>query len=242
MRYRLLEAFEALFSGKAYLHRSPTHGDRVAVELYEDLFVLNRSPSFAASVRRGACGVNVANRATGIAARRGDGSFGELLPHAVPVSEPDHAVMRGPIANIQIGVETKILATAIGKQVQERISSLIEQAQQFRARNPDCICVAIVGVNHAPAYVAYDGSRTTPTDGTKYPHPIQQAPAAMRKVHEKLKSVFDEVLALPFVATNISPFAFSWVDDKAVEDEYGAALIRLSQTYERRFPSPAHTR
>jgi hypothetical protein len=235
VNYKLLDEFRALFDGTIYRHRSSTNGDRVAHGLYEDMLALGRSPKYVAGVSTGTRVVNAANKATGIAARRGDGSFGELLPHVPPLALPGYSVRRGPIANIEIGVETKILATAIGKQVQERISSLIEQAQVFRHRNANCICVAIVGLNYAPSYLAYEGERTTATDGAKYPHPIQQAATAEAKVRAELKGVFEEVVILPFVATNQDPFAFSWANTTAVANEYGAALLRISQEYERRF-------
>jgi len=203
--------------------------------LYEDLLTLGRSSTLVAGISAGTRVVNTANKATGIKARRGDGSFGERLPHVDGTILPGYSVQRGTIANIEIGVETKILATAIGKQVQERISSLVEQAQVFRHRNPDCICVALVGINYAKSYVAYEGDRMTATNGLKYPHPIQQAAVAEQKVRLELKGVFEEVIVLPFVATNEPPFNFGWANSIAVANEYGAALVRISQEYERRF-------
>jgi len=207
----------------------------VAVELYEDMLALSRSAKFVAGVSAGTRVVNAANRTTGIQARRGDGSFGELLPPVQPVALSGYTVRRGPIANIEVGVETKILATAIGKQVQERISSLIEQAQVFRTRNPSCICVAIVGLNYAPSYLAYEGERTTLTNGSKYPHPAQQAPAAEAKVRAELRPHYFEVIVLPFRATNQSPLAFAWTNAAGVANEYGAALLRISNEYERQY-------
>ncbi len=235
MKYKALDDFRDLFLGGVYRHRLSTNGDRVAHGLYEDLLNIGRSKKFVSGVTVGSRVVNAANRATGIKARRGDGSFGERLPHVTPQMLPGHAVKRGPIANIEVGVETKILATAIGKQIQERISSLIEQAQAFRRKNSDCICVALVGINYAPHYVAYEGERTTETDGAKYPHPIQQAAKAEAKVRLELKDVFEEVVVLPFIATNKEPFEFDWVNLSAVANEYSAALIRISKEYERRF-------
>ncbi|MGH8568671.1 MAG: hypothetical protein ACREXU_11815 [Gammaproteobacteria bacterium] len=36
MSYRLLDTFRATFEGKRYLHRDPSLGDFVAMQLYED--------------------------------------------------------------------------------------------------------------------------------------------------------------------------------------------------------------
>jgi hypothetical protein len=203
--------------------------------MYEDLLALGRSPKFVAGVSSGACVVNTRNLVTGRKTRRGDGSFGELLPHLNPEAFKGYAVRRGPIANLQIAVETKILATAIGKQIQERISSLKEQATAFRHKNPDVICVAMVGINYAPSYLAYEKQRTQLTDGKEYPHPSQQAAAAEARARAELQSHFEEVIILPFVATNQPPLSFSWANTKTTTNEYGAALIRISQEYERRF-------
>jgi hypothetical protein len=75
--FKLLAEFEALFSGVVYLHRISTRGDRVAGYLYEDLFDLARSPKYVARVIDQTRVLNTTNRATGLAARRGDGTFGE---------------------------------------------------------------------------------------------------------------------------------------------------------------------
>lgn len=236
MPYQLLKEFRSLFERKVYHHRSSTNGDKVAIQMYEDLLSLGRSKKYVSRVSTGSHVVNTRNLVTGRKTRRGDGSFGELLPHLQPQAFEGHAVRRGPIANLEIGVETKILATAIGKQVQERISSLKDQAVVFRSKNPNVICVAIVGINYAKSYLAYEGTRTQMTDGKGYPHPVQQAAAAEAKVRAELASDFEEVIILPFVATNQDPFLFSWTNTQVVTNEYGAALIRISQEYEQRFP------
>ena len=154
VRYQLLEEFRKLFDGEVYRHRSSQNGDRVAYQLYEDLLALGRSPKLVAGIAGGSRVINTKNRVTGKQVRRGDGTFGEALPHAIAEAVAGYSVGRGPIANIELAVETKILATAIGKQVQERVSSLTEQAVVFRNGNPDVICVALVGINYAPSYLA----------------------------------------------------------------------------------------
>jgi hypothetical protein len=115
------------------------------------------------------------------------------------------------------------------------VSSLTDQAVVFRNGNPDVICVAIVGINYAPSYLAYEGERTQLTDGKKYAHPIQQAAAAEAKVRADLQGVYEEVIVLPFVATNQPSLAFQWANLTKVQNEYGAALIRISREYQRRF-------
>src|SRR4051812_38709361 len=124
VQYQLLDEFRGLFEGQIYRHRSSQNGDRIAYQLYEDLLALARSPKLLEGIAQGTRVVNTKNRATGRYVRRGDGSFGERLPHVDALAVPGYAVRRGPIANIEIAAETKILATAIGKQVQERVSSL----------------------------------------------------------------------------------------------------------------------
>ena len=211
------------------------NGDRIAYQLYEDLLDLGRSPKLVIGMAAGTRVVNTKNRVTGRQARRGDGTFGELLPHTDPLAVANYSVRRGPIANIEIAAETKILATAIGKQVQERVSSLTDQAAVFRNRNPDVICVAIVGINYAPSYLAYEGERTTLTDGKLHAHPVQQASTAELKVRADLQNVYEEVIVLPFAATNQPPHDFQWANATKVRNEYGAALVRISQEYQRRF-------
>jgi hypothetical protein len=233
--YQLLEEFRRLFERQIYRHRSSQQGDRVAYQLYEDLLALGRSAKLSARISDGTRVVNTRNRVTGRHVRRGDGTFGERLPHVDADAVPGYSVRRGPIANIEIAAETKILATAIGKQVQERISSLTDQATVFRNGNPNVICVAIVGINYAPSYLAYEGVRTQLTDGSKYAHPIQQAANAEAKVRLELQRIYEEVIVLPFVATNQPPLDFQWANLTKVQNEYGAALIRISQEYERRF-------
>ena len=47
--------------------------------------------------------------------------------------------------------------------------------------------------------------------------------------------IYDELIILPFVATNQPPHAFGWAKSESMLNEYGAALIRISQTYDQRF-------
>ena len=76
-------------------------------------------------------------------------------------------VARGPVATIEIGAETKILAKAMIKQIDRVISDLINQVTQFKRGGGSPICVAFIGINFAEQYVSFEGRRRWPTDGKK---------------------------------------------------------------------------
>src|SRR5437867_2825570 len=82
--------------------------------------------------------VNAGNRITGQAARRGDGTFGELVPNMVAIIAPSFTVARGPVGVLEVGAETKIFSTALGKQQRERVGDINGQADTFRKHNPEC--------------------------------------------------------------------------------------------------------
>ncbi len=107
MAYRLLESFRALFSGQPYLHRRSNLGDWVAMHFYEDLHAIGRSTSYVSRVDTGISVLNTQNRRQGINARRGDGSFGEIVPRVEPIKDKGFVVCRGPIATIEIGVRVQ---------------------------------------------------------------------------------------------------------------------------------------
>lgn len=144
-------------------------------------------------------------------------------------------VARGEIANIEIGVETKILAKAMIKQIDRVIGDLVRQVEQFKKTGGNPICVGLVGVNYAARYTGYEGTAEWPTDGRKHKHPIQEAQAAESRVLAQAAPAFDEFQVLRFRAENTEPFAFAWVDHAQTAKEYGALLIRLSREYDRRF-------
>jgi hypothetical protein len=75
--------------------------------------------------------VNLANRAIGRPSRRGDGTFGELVPTAIAVIESGFLVARGEVANIEIGAETKIPAKAMIKRIDRVIGDLVRQVEEF---------------------------------------------------------------------------------------------------------------
>jgi hypothetical protein len=235
VQYRLLEAFRSLFDGVKYEHRKSTLGDHVASFLYEDLVALARSPKLLQRVREGIAGVNAANVTVGRSARRGDGTFGEIVPGIAAVVVPGYVVPRGRIASVEIGAETKILAKAMIKQIDRVVNDLTTQVTHFKASNPRAICIAIVGVNHAAEYLSFEGTRTFPTDGRRYKHPVQEAAEATSRLVARAQPAFDEFVILPFEATNSPPYPFAWRNEQETRIEYGAALARISREYESRF-------
>ena len=84
--------------------------------------------------------LNVQNNGAEVsAARRGDATFGEIIPGETPVVEPAIRLTRGPIATVEIGVEVKILAKAMIKQIDRVINDLSEPSHPIpaRRRQPD---------------------------------------------------------------------------------------------------------
>ncbi len=231
----LLRSFRGLFEGTLYKHRDSSLGDFVASQLYEDLVALNKSAALVRRVQAHECVVNLANKAVGKPGRRGDGTFGELVPTVVAITEKGLHVSRGEIANIQIGAETKILAKAMIKQIDRVIGDLVRQVDEFRKAGGNPICVALVGVNYSESYTSYEGERPWPTDGKKYKHPIQEAAAAEQRLREKALPSFDEFLFLRFRATNVPPYPFEWVDFEQTKNHYAALLLRVSREYDERF-------
>ena len=235
-QYRLLQTFRDLFQGVRYLHRNSSLGDAVAVQLYEDLVRLNKSSKLVERVRQHDRVINLKNVTVGRAARRGDGTFGELVPAVVAIAEKGFLVGRGPVANIEIGAETKILSKAMIKQIDRVISDLVRQVYHFKKTGGNPICVAFVGINHAESYLSFEGTREFQTDGKKNKHPFQEAPEAERRLLQQAKPEFDEFLVLKFRATNVEPYPFTWVDYNQTSLEYAALMTRISREYDRRFP------
>lgn len=233
--YAVLKAFRSLFEGRPYFHRDSSLGDRVASYLYEDLYNLGKSTKLRERVGDRSRVLNAQNLTVGILRRRGDGTFGERVPAAQAITDEGFAVARGPVANIEIGVETKILAKAMIKQIDRVIGDLMRQTQEFKKRGGHPICVGIVGVNFAEQYTSYEGERTFPTDGRKYKHPIQEAAEAISRLRQRVAPSFDEFLILRFNASNTPPHSFSWVHESDTLLEYSALLTRLSREYDRRF-------
>lgn len=234
--FRMLTEFSRIFEGRRYRHRSSTQGDIVAIQLYEDLVAVACSDKLLARIRRRERVLNSQNRRTGVKARRGDGTFGEILPGESAIDDPGFAVARGPIATVEIGVEVKVLAKAMIKQIDRVINDFRNQAQQFRRGNGRPICVGVVGINQASYYVGYEGRRKFRTTGSGgFLHPFQEAPRAERRLVDEAGPAFDEFLVFRFLATNESPYPFRWANYQATRREYAAALVRISRRYEQRF-------
>lgn len=231
---RLLNTFRSLFEGKPYLHRKSNLGDLVAAEFYEDLVALNKSRKLTERVQAHDRVINLKNTTIGKKARRGDGTFGELVPTAVALVEKEFVVARGPTANLEIGAETKILAKAMIKQIDRVVGDLLRQVMMFK-RHGNPICVGFVGINFADKYTSFEGKREFPTDGKKYKHPIQEAEAALNHLTRDAQPAFDEFLVLRFSVTNDSPYPFNWVDYNSLLLEYNALLTRVSRQYDQRF-------
>lgn len=235
MAYQLLDTFTGLFQGQAYLHRNSNLGDSVAMRLYEDLHELGRSRKLVHRVDTGLSIINTQNTRRGVKARRGDGSFGEIVPNEAPIKDKGFAVCRGPIATIEIGIEIKILMKAMIKQIDRVISDLKRQAEHFRSRGGNPVCVGVVGINRAPYTRTYEGTRSFKTDGSgSYRHPIDEADKAERRLLQLAAPSFDEFIILRFEATNEEPYTFAWSNERSTLLDYGAALARISQQYEAR--------
>ena len=234
--YRLLKEFRGLFENTKYEHRRSNLGDFVAMHLYEDLLAANRSDRYVLSVENMSRVLNVQNKRKGIEARRGDGTFGELIIGEEPLIDPGYKVARGPVATVEIGVEIKILAKAMIKQIDRVKSDLAHQVQNFkhRAGSSMPICLGIVGINYAAVTTSYEGERSYRTDGGKFKHPIQEAEQARLRL-TTVAPLYDEFLILKYRASNESPYLFEWVNEKDTKLDYGAALMRISNEYQKRF-------
>ncbi len=116
------------------------------MHLYEDLLTVARSPKLVASVGRHERVLNLQNVRRGIVARRGDGTFGEIIPGESPMVELGYKVARGPIATVEIGVEVKILLKAMIKQIDRVINDLRNQVIQFRRGGENPICIGVIGI------------------------------------------------------------------------------------------------
>jgi hypothetical protein len=203
--------------------------------LPEDLYTLNRSAKLNGRIDERQRVLNVENRLRGVRARRGDGTFGEIIPHAVAVDIPNFIVGRGPVATVEIGSEVKILAKAMIKQIDRVMTDLQNQKREFERAGGNPIAVGIVGINQAIRYVSYEGEAAWPTTGTDgHKHPIQEAAEAERRLRARVAADFDEFLILRFRATNEAPYAFEGVDERQTEMDYGAVLTRILRKYEVR--------
>jgi hypothetical protein len=228
--FKLLDRFEETFRGVPYYHRNSQLGNRIADYLFEDLYAVDPKSRLRIDVNAGRVVLNPKGVSPGLRARRGDGSLGPLIPGRFPRPFQGHAVPVGPTAEVDIGIEVKILAKAMIKQIDRVISDLCGQAHHFKTKSPEAITVGIVGLNLAPSYTSYESERAYPT-GAYGPHPVVEAPEAERRLRESAEPCFSEFLILPFKATNVSPYPFQWANLERTRDSYAAALSRLLRRY-----------
>lgn len=241
--YRVLDGIERLFRGVEYHPRRSTQGDAVAAELYEDLFAVSKikfpTGKYVGRVLTGSHVLNPKNRTVGMTIRRGDGTFGDIVPVGAPILVPGFSVKRWHNASVDIGAEVKMLATAQQRQARRVENDLRDQVEHFQNRQgshrPKPLTVAIVGVNHAQQFSSRIGKMVTPTTGKgSTRHPFQEAAAATKTVLSA-KPLYYEFLLVDYVATNNSPFSFAFLNRNKVLLEYGALLARLATEYEARF-------
>jgi hypothetical protein len=199
--------------------------------LFEDLSQHKASATF---VQRVEAGTEVANRGgkiqTSRLIRRNDSICGAPPAGLLSLkSISGFSVKDGPVAEPHIGCEVKILAKSQTKQIDRVINDLEGFASRMRRLHQHCINIAIVGVNHESDYVSYEGNRS-------FKHELGQDEAD--HTHDRLRvlsDVYDEVLVLPFEATNQPPYPFGWVYPTSAKLDYGAILTRVGAEYERRF-------
>jgi hypothetical protein len=136
------------------------------------------------------------------------------------------------VATIEIGVEVKIMAKAMIKQIDRVKNDLANQVVEFRHREGSRppICVAVVGINFAEVTTGYEGDRSYRTDGGHHKHPIQEADEAARRL-VSVAAKYDEFLILKYRAKNEPPYLFEWVNQKDITQSYIAALMRISNEY-----------
>jgi hypothetical protein len=229
--FRLLEAFRRLFDGKVYRPRSSTKGDEVSSYLFEDLHSLARSPKFVARAKSHEIVVNSGNTIQGKKGRRGDGTLGELVPGETAQSIEGFSVLRGAVAQLQIGSEAKTLATKMIAQIDRVMNDLEGQAKTFKKHRAEAITVGIIGVNWATEFTSVLGKNTF---DAKVP-PSREAEEVERRIRERVEPHYDELVFLSYRASNRDPYPFEWVNESRTKKNYGSALIRISTEYEKRF-------
>jgi hypothetical protein len=239
--FRLLDAFRKLFFGVQYRPRRSTQGDAIAAELYEDLYIVasgrSGSAKLVSGVNAGSRVLNPKNRTRGLTVRRGDGTFGEIIPGQVPVAVAGFVVQRAENAFVEIGCEVKILATAQQRQARRVDSDLRDQASDFKHRTGVSapITVAVVGVNYAQSFVSVLGKNTFPTNGSgANRHPFQEA-AQARAIVMSAQPLYDHFILIEYEATNIPPYPFAFVNLQSLRADYAAVLARIARDYEARF-------
>jgi hypothetical protein len=229
--FRLLATFRAQFERNIYKHRNPRIGNLIGRELYEDLFLHELSRAYVEHVNSGLVAADSSGSVSGRKLlRRNDTMFGRIPAAAVVKRRPGFAVPEGPIADPRIGCEVKIIAKDPLSQIDRVISDLGSFAQRVKRVSPQAVSVAIVGVNFEKDYLSYEGDKTY-SDRLKGHEPAE----AIRRIERELSDAYDELVILPFEASNRSPYQFRWSSPKRSRDEYAAALTRIGERYQERF-------
>lgn len=219
------------------------------MQLFEDLLALSKSVKLTQRIRSQQWAINTANKAHGVKARRGDGTFGELVPGEPVKVDPDYQVARGIIATVEIGAEAKILNKAMIKQIDRVMKDLREQVKDFnRGTGSNPITIAVIGVNHARFTTGYEGDRAWKTGiveqvdaatgkvrRSQHAHPIEEAAETIKRLNEYVRPYYDEMLILRYRAINEHPFPFEWVDLTATQRDYATVLTKISREYDQRF-------
>lgn len=113
----------------------------VATHLYEDLYDHGGCPKFNEHVVAGQCVVNVGGSTRGVKARRGDGTFGTIVPGSDPLKAEGFVVLQGMVALTHIGAELKIIATAHLKQIDRVLNDLRGSATSLKEKSANAITV-----------------------------------------------------------------------------------------------------
>ncbi len=235
INFKLLAAFQALFHGTVYKHRSSTLGNYVASHLYEDLYDHGDSQTFNQRVASGACVVNVSGTTQGVDVRRGDGTFGAVVPGSVSVAVKGFTVRQGSVALTHIGAEFKIIATAHLKQIDRVITDLTNSAATLKEKSAQAITVGFAAVNYSERWTGMEGMRSFPVERTPK-RALEASDETSRRLLELARPAFDEFILLRFKATNQGGFPFSWLNEAWTAADYGAVLVRIAALYEKRFP------
>lgn len=206
-RFRLPSAFESLFIGKPYKHRDSSLGNFVAIHLYEDLAAGKFSSKLTRRVSESSCVVNAGGSTRGVRARRGDGTFGTIVPGSVPTALPGFSASRGFVALTQIGVEVKVIAKSRLKQIDRVINDLKGSAILLKEKSAGAVTVGIAAVNFSEIYTGLEGEREFPTD-LKPESAVREAEATSARLEQFAAPCFDEFLLFRFRATNRSPYPF----------------------------------
>jgi hypothetical protein len=239
--FKLLAAFGELFHGTVYKHRQSTLGNTVATHLYEDLYDHGGSQEFNERVATGQCVVNVAGSTRGVRARRGDGTFGTIVPGSQPLLAKGFIVRQGMVTLTHIGAEFKIIATAHLKQIDRVLNDLTGSATSLKEKSASAITVGFAAVNYSERWTGMEGTRSFPVE-RKPQRALQESEETSRRLLQTARPAFDEFLLLKFRATNREPFPFSWLNPSGTAADYGAALVRIADLYAKRFAGVTYAR